>query len=280
MECDRRRDVFHLWVGAGDARPAQSLVKRPGRPRRSSGFTLIELLVVVAIISLLVSILLPSLHKAKELARTVICQSNLKGIGIGLTLYGEDWDLRLPYGSCFWQYSDEAWEPALCPYFGITEDQWGAPDYREWISDTRYDTIYVCPSNEGVEGQTLGSNFFIVMRFSGYPPGHMLLPWYPNERSRLDETAPSTFLITDTNAAGAGSPKIWGFDYDADGDGIDDSDLSLYGGNKHYNGAAPNRHRNGANYLFGDGSADWVSMKDWETNAGELWGPWGHEVGV
>lgn len=46
--------------------------------RGSGGFTLIEVLVVVAIIALLVSILIPSLMRARELARTTLCVSNLK----------------------------------------------------------------------------------------------------------------------------------------------------------------------------------------------------------
>ena len=41
------------------------------------GFTLIELLVVIAIISLLVSVLLTGLNRAKALARTVACAGNL-----------------------------------------------------------------------------------------------------------------------------------------------------------------------------------------------------------
>ncbi len=55
--------------------------------RRSKGFTLIELLVVVSIISLLVTIVLPSLGKAREMARQSACATHLGGIGKALSMY-------------------------------------------------------------------------------------------------------------------------------------------------------------------------------------------------
>lgn len=60
--------------------------------RRRGAFTLIELLVVVAIISLLVSILLPSLGKAKNLAQQIACTSHVRQMGMAMQLYAGDYD--------------------------------------------------------------------------------------------------------------------------------------------------------------------------------------------
>jgi len=67
--------------------------------KHNSAFTLIELLVVIAIIALLMAILVPVLHKAREQGKDVICRSNLRQIGIGASLYADDWDLYIPRGS-------------------------------------------------------------------------------------------------------------------------------------------------------------------------------------
>lgn len=52
-----------------------------------AAFTLIELLVVVAIVGMLVALLLPAIHAARESARTNSCRNNLKQLGIGLLNY-------------------------------------------------------------------------------------------------------------------------------------------------------------------------------------------------
>ena len=63
---------------------------------KGRGFSLIELLVVIAIIAMLVSIITPSLVRARELAQLVVCQCNNSAIYKGLSLYTFDHAQRLP----------------------------------------------------------------------------------------------------------------------------------------------------------------------------------------
>ena len=65
--------------------------------KRRKGFTLIELLVVIAIIALLVSILMPSLQKAKDLAKKVVCMSHQHNVQYGVFLYIDQYDDQFPY---------------------------------------------------------------------------------------------------------------------------------------------------------------------------------------
>ncbi len=108
--------------------------------KRNSAFTLIELLVVIAIIALLVSILMPSLQKAKEMAKDIVCRSNQKTIGYAIFLYAEEHNAMLPYTS-----EPPGSAAALtwaCKVGKISEDHfWGDfnPDPDALPGDPRYD---------------------------------------------------------------------------------------------------------------------------------------------
>lgn len=100
---------------------------------KRNGFTLIELLVVIAIIALLLSILVPSLAKAKEQARTIMCRSNLKQYGLAMRMYLDDNDYRFPTTSIWLKRSGG---------FLRTGDE---PDGVFWPYISSFD-IHLCPS--------------------------------------------------------------------------------------------------------------------------------------
>ena len=65
---------------------------------KRAAFTLIELLVVITVISVLMAILIPCLHAARDRAKRTVCASHLQQIGRGIMAYGNDYDRLPPMG--------------------------------------------------------------------------------------------------------------------------------------------------------------------------------------
>ena len=116
------------------------------------GFTLVELLVVISIIALLLSILMPSLGRAREGARAVVCGNNVRQLGMAWRLYAMNNNDLFPIG-IFWE-SDN---PEGVPLAWWHDKPWGIADYlptksarhRKYTTDpdTRIYRGYYCPRN-------------------------------------------------------------------------------------------------------------------------------------
>jgi prepilin-type N-terminal cleavage/methylation domain-containing protein/prepilin-type processing-associated H-X9-DG protein len=172
---------------------------------RRTGFTLIELLVVVAIISLLIAILVPSLGKVREKGKSVQCLSNVRQIGLAGCVYLQENSWCFPYSSP--QNSSNtsdwlAWQPARLSQIGTI----GLGPYMR-LSPTNY-KVMICPSD-------------YVINHPKYPMSYVL-NWYIAGNSNAD---PSTEIAREQKMVRFPGDTIWFYEEGAST--IDDGNGSI-----------------------------------------------------
>lgn len=228
---------------------------------RERGFSLIELLVVIAIIAILAAILFPVFARAREKARAASCQSNLKQIGLAVTMYRSDYDeinccYRMcaspdPQPSSF--YPPDYWWAPYDPSVGpdVTPGaNWQAGLLQPYFKNTQ---IFKCPSEKQwqcgyamsyINGSPHGQ-FVSGLGMIGMPdaaisdPSGRVIVWDHRRTPGCADT---------TNYTSHPRPPFTPFT------GVTASET-------HY----PTRHNGGGNFLFYDGHVKWLqpsTLKD------------------
>lgn len=131
---------------------------------RKKGFTLVELLVVIGIIALLVSILMPALGRARELAKRIQCAANLNGIGKAIALYQNEYDDQNPRA---WRGQNPAWG------FGGNGSDTGY-NTGDSIAKARFAIPNFQFSSDGV--QTVGACLYLLVKYEDVDPKMFVCP--------------------------------------------------------------------------------------------------------
>lgn len=162
---------------------------------KQKGFTLVELLVVISIIALLLALLMPALQRARGQARSIVCKSGLKQLGLVFNLYADDYDGHFPWNMA--SHPESGW----IRWFHFTSpSQWcstryggpkqgarglGDPDAKNWQN------FYICPSAKikklDRQYYSYVPNFFVLTssRNSTFSGGGSLLNWPDGGRSQF-----------------------------------------------------------------------------------------------
>jgi len=210
--------------------------------RRTSAFTLIELLVVIAIIAVLMAILLPALHRAKEQGQRATCLSNVKQLTLAWILYAQENEDRIVNASTFFSRTGEpAWIGARSQDTDPIEVR--RKRLMEGVLYKYCDNvnIYRCPT--GIRGEVL--TYAIVDALNGatsIPGTKDLMVKRLSQVKRPGER----FVFIDE---GRISPDSWTVYYDRES----------------WWDQPTVRHGDGTNFSFVDGHSDYWKWKDART---------------
>ena len=170
------------------------------QPVRCIGFTLVEMLLVVAVLSLLIAILLPTLTKSRELTRRVTCASNMRQLHNAFSHYGIAHHNKLPRMHRRWPNFNEmdhvSW---TSPYmFNLLRNTYGAEL-----------TAFTCP-NRGLEfikldgtGWRVGYYFILGRNQNIWSP--LYEPWTSPQTTR---SLPSLVVTSDVLERNTVTPNI------------------------------------------------------------------------
>jgi len=243
---------------------------------RQCAFTLIELLVVIAIIALLVSILMPALKNARDMAKTVACASLMKQWALAVTGYASENDDEIPaYAYTLNKATsgaldhDTMWYNLLSSYMGSANTDY---DIKNGYSESRR-----CPAGRGRWGEkSAWIGVYYGYTDSKNAPFIFLNKWDGQTLKKVSSPVklgsirlPSEYLmLLDSWRDHVFSPLLWQWTMDVDGDGMNDSigttGLGLY------NDARPKTHRGGCNITLFDGHVEWIDYDDfWEVDSND-----------
>lgn len=178
---------------------------------RHRAFTLIELLVVVAILGVLLSILLPSLSRARQAARTVYCLANFRSMETAHQMYINDHDgafvdVGLGHGGTHSAH-EAAWIHTLERYYG-SELLHRSPvdDSPHWPADRGGDGVPVPPTSDHFRRTSYGVNNYLTTTAPFEP--YLKITDVP----RPSSTVHFLYMAEEGEYAGADHPHIenWG----------------------------------------------------------------------
>ena len=134
------------------------------------GFTLIELLVVIAIIAILMAVLMPTLHRAREQGKRAACLSNVKQFGLSWVLYADENDQKI-VNACTYEDTEghiDKEEPCWIYFhndtsYDTTEERIGGIKRGAMWPYVKQINIYKCPT--GIRGEV--NTYAIVDAMNG-----------------------------------------------------------------------------------------------------------------